>query len=98
MTLAPDTYGASVLGLLGVDHLTWPGPDRYPTVTLDEVRERSPELVLLPSEPYVFTEKHRAEVTSGVPDADARLVDGQDLFWWGVRTPDAVARLRAALA
>jgi hypothetical protein len=25
------------------------------------------------------------------------LVDGQDLFWWGVRTPAAVDRLRAAL-
>ena len=28
---------------------------------------------------------------------DARLVDGQDLFWWGVRTPAALERLAQAL-
>jgi hypothetical protein len=26
--------------------------------------------------------------------ADVRLVDGQDLFWWGVRTAGAIGRLR----
>jgi len=26
------------------------------------------------------------------------LVDGQDLFWWGARTPAALDRLRARLA
>jgi hypothetical protein len=26
------------------------------------------------------------------------LVDGQDLFWWGARTPAALARLRDRLA
>jgi len=26
------------------------------------------------------------------------LVDGQDLFWWGARTPGAVDRLRDRLA
>jgi len=25
-------------------------------------------------------------------------MDGQDLFWWGLRTPHAVRRLTAALA
>jgi hypothetical protein len=29
---------------------------------------------------------------------DARLVDGQDLFWWGTRTPAALARLAQVLA
>ena len=30
--------------------------------------------------------------------APVELVDGQDLFWWGVRTPAAMARLRERLA
>jgi len=25
------------------------------------------------------------------------IVDGQDLFWWGIRTPGAADRLAAAL-
>jgi hypothetical protein len=33
-----------------------------------------------------------------VPDADVRIVDGQDLFWWGIRTPGAVERLTTALS
>jgi len=26
------------------------------------------------------------------------FVDGRDLFWWGIRTPAAAARLQAAIA
>jgi hypothetical protein len=67
-------------------------------VTLDDVAERRPELVLLPSEPYAFAARHRAEVEAAVPGSGVRFVDGRDLFWWGIRTPDAAARLSAALS
>ena len=39
-------------------------------------------------------DRHVAELSEVAP---VRLVDGQDLFWWGVRTPAALARLAAAL-
>jgi hypothetical protein len=97
MTLALDTYAASLLRLLGLDHVEWPGADRYPTVDLDVVTERAPDVILLPSEPYAFADKHRLEVETGVAGADVGLVDGQDLFWWGVRTPAAVDRLRGVI-
>ena len=58
-------------------------------------RPGHPDLVLLPSEPYPFRERHRADV-AGLA-ADVRLVDGQDLFWWGVRTPAAIDRLRQSI-
>jgi hypothetical protein len=51
--------------------------------------------VVLPSEPYPFRERHRAEVHGAVPAARVELVDGQDLFWWGIRTPAALGRLAA---
>ena len=98
MTLAPDTYAASLLARLGWEHLEFGVPgDRYPEVGLEVVREAAPELLLLPDEPYAFTERHRDEVVTAVPDADVRLVDGRDLFWWGARTPAALERLRVAL-
>jgi hypothetical protein len=28
-----------------------------------------------------------------VPDPEIVLVDGRDLFWWGIRTPQALIRL-----
>jgi hypothetical protein len=33
-----------------------------------------------------------------MPDTEVRLIDGADLFWWGVRTPGALDRLAVALA
>ena len=45
-----------------------------------------------------FGERHRAELETVAP---VIFVDGQDLFWWGSRTPGAMPRLgqlAAALA
>ena len=95
MGLADDTYGADVLRALGVRSVTADHPDRYPTVTLEEMIEAAPDLVIAPSEPYPFAERHRAELESVAP---AVFVDGADLFWWGVRTPAAIERLGAQLS
>jgi ABC-type hemin transport system substrate-binding protein len=97
MSLASDTYGASLLDLLGVGNVFADSLHRYPEVTLQEVAARAPNVVLLPSEPYVFTEQHVAEVQATIGRVPALLVDGRDLFWWGIRTPDAAARLRQSL-
>lgn len=94
MTLSAGTYGSSLLAALGVANVFSDAAERYPTVTLDEVRGRRPDVVLAPSEPYPFAERH---VPLFADVAPVVLVDGQDLFWWGARTPPAVARLRAQL-
>jgi ABC-type Fe3+-hydroxamate transport system substrate-binding protein len=95
MSLAAGTYGSSLLAALGVANVFADAADRYPTVTLDEARARRPDVVLAPSEPYPFRERHVPELAEVAPVV---LVDGQDLFWWGARTPDALARLGARLA
>jgi ABC-type Fe3+-hydroxamate transport system substrate-binding protein len=97
MTMNADTYGSSLLGLLGVENVFAGANERYPEMTLEEIAGRRADLVLLPGEPYPFKDRHVTEVAGALPDADARLVDGRDLFWWGIRTPDAVMRLRDAL-
>jgi ABC-type Fe3+-hydroxamate transport system substrate-binding protein len=96
MTLNAATYGASVLDALGISTVYADAADRYPTVELAEVGARRPDLVILPSEPYPFTERHVPELRAVA--GDVRLVDGRDLFWWGVRTPAALERLAATLA
>jgi ABC-type Fe3+-hydroxamate transport system substrate-binding protein len=72
---------------------------RYPRVTLDEVVERAPELVLLPDEPHPFTEKD-AEVfrALAIPAASRNAVvrtGGKDLCWYGAQTIEGLPRLRA---
>ena len=77
-----------------------PGRDtRYPRATLEEVLEHSPELILLPSEPFAYTEDDAlrfAETFRGTPAADRgriRSVDGSLLTWHGTRLGRALAEL-----
>jgi ABC-type Fe3+-hydroxamate transport system substrate-binding protein len=91
MTISADTYGSSVLAWVGADNIFADAGTRYPEVTMAEVVAARPDLMLLPSEPYPFAERHRNEFA--VTGADVRLVDGRDLFWWGTRTPGALNRL-----
>jgi len=90
MTLSGGTYGSSLLAAIGVHNVYADAEERYPTVTLDEVRERRPDVVLAPSEPYPFGERHVPLLAEVAPVV---LIDGRDLFWWGVRTPGALRRL-----
>lgn len=88
MALGVPTYGADLLGHLGVSTIY--GDQPYPSVELEDVRARRPDLVLAPSEPYPFKERHRGELESIAPTS---FVDGKDLFWWGERTRVAMGRL-----
>jgi ABC-type Fe3+-hydroxamate transport system substrate-binding protein len=92
MGLGAPTYGSSLLQTLGVENILATSP--YPEVSLDAVRALDPDVVLAPSEPYPFTERHRAELESVAP---VHFVDGKDLFWWGARTAAAIVRLDAVI-
>ncbi len=71
---------------------------RYPRVTLDEVRARNPQLVILPDEPHAFTAEDEAVLRGALPSAQVVRVSGKDLFWYGAWTLDALGRLAAQLA
>lgn len=95
MTINAATYGSDLLRVIGVLNVFGEADRPYPEVTLVDMTARSPDVVLVPSEPYVFTDEHLAELSVVAPTI---RVDGQDLFWWGARTPAAIERLRAAIA
>lgn len=97
MAIAAGTYGASLLGTLGIDLVTADFADPYPTVELEEIAVLRPDLVLVPSEPYVFTAEHLDELVAAFPSSKTVRIDGQDLFWWGARTVGAIERLAAAI-
>jgi ABC-type Fe3+-hydroxamate transport system substrate-binding protein len=82
MCLGSDTFAGDVLARLGVDHVYADDEQRYPRVTLDDVRRRAPELVVLPDEPYAFTIDEGTEVFGdwGIPVAH---VSGRHLTWYG---------------
>lgn len=97
MTCNGETYGSSLLDFLGFENVYAAATDRYPELKLSEIRERDPDVVLLPTEPYPFKPEHVEKVAEVFPDAAVESIDGRDLFWWGIRTPGAVERLEPVL-
>jgi ABC-type Fe3+-hydroxamate transport system substrate-binding protein len=70
---------------------------RYPRVSLDEVRSRGADLLVLPDEPHAFSAADEAVLHDALPAARVVRVSGKDLFWYGAWTIDAIGRLRAQL-
>lgn len=91
MTIGAHTYGSDLLASLGARNVMADADQDYPEVALDEVISRRPDVVLVPSEPYGFSDDHLGELSVVAPCV---RVDGQDLFWWGARTPHAYDRLK----
>ncbi|MFH0517048.1 helical backbone metal receptor [Streptomyces sp. M41] len=94
MVLGRDTFAGDVLARLGVDHLYAGHQDRYPRLPLDELRAASPEVVVLPDEPYRFTAEDGPEAFPGLPCA---LVSGRHLTWYGPSLAEAPRVLAEAL-
>ncbi|HSL73165.1 MAG TPA: helical backbone metal receptor [Ilumatobacteraceae bacterium] len=97
MSISDATYGGSVLRAVGVELVTAGSDVPYPVVELDRIASLAPDLVLVPSEPYDFEARHLDELAVAMPGVPIVRVDGQDLFWWGIRTPAAIGRLAEAL-
>jgi ABC-type Fe3+-hydroxamate transport system substrate-binding protein len=101
MTIGRDTYIHDVLGLCGGANV-FGDADRYPTVTLEAVAARRPEVILLPDEPFRF---RRAHVRDFAPYGDVpavregriHLVDGKPFSWHGPRMGEALRSLRTLL-
>jgi len=70
---------------------------RYPRVSLDEVRARGAELLVLPDEPHAFSDADEAVLREALAGARVVRVSGKDLFWYGAWTIEAIDRLREQL-
>ena len=93
MGLGSGTYGDSVLEACGGENVL-ADQQRYPELTMAELRALKPQLILLPDEPFPFDASHAALYGEVAP---ARVVDGKLLWWYGPRIPEAIRTLRAIL-
>ncbi|MGE0550428.1 MAG: helical backbone metal receptor [Kofleriaceae bacterium] len=71
--------------------------ERYPRITLDEVRARGADLIVLPDEPFAFSDADEARFREALPNAKLVRVSGKDLFWYGAWQIDALDRLAQQL-
>lgn len=72
---------------------------RYPRVTAEEIRASAPDVILLPDEPFAFSEEHRQqflETWRDLPAGKAQQIfcmDGTWIAWYGTRIGKAIEGL-----
>lgn len=70
---------------------------RYPEISLSELEQLQPDLVLLSSEPYPFQQKHIIELEQVLPGRKIVLAHGEMFSWYGSRMADAFDYFRKML-
>jgi ABC-type Fe3+-hydroxamate transport system substrate-binding protein len=88
MTINGDTYVHHMLKVCGGDNVFGDAMMRYPEVVLEQVPALNPDLILLPSEPYAFSEQHRYRLLTDpmLAGRPVLLVEGKAFSWHGTRT------------
>jgi len=84
MVAGSDTFINELLAAAGFENAFGDRP-RYPEVSLEELAAARPQVVLLPSEPFPFRERHAEEIRAVLPAAAVKLVDGELFSWYGSR-------------
>ena len=92
MSVNRDTFTDALLRNAGGANVFGGHPERFPSVSAQELAAAAPELVLLSSEPFPFEARHGLELArlTGLPETCFRLVDGELLSWHGSRTPRGI--------
>ena len=80
VVIGRDTFTGDVLLRLGVANVYSDHPERYPRPKLAELQSQDVDLVVLPDEPYLFTDTDGPEA---FPDIPYVLVSGRHLTWCG---------------
>ncbi len=89
MAAGKNTFINEMLGLAGFNNLVV--EERYPEMSIENIKALQPELVLLSSEPYPFKEKHIEEIQKALSETLVKLVDGEMFSWYGNRLLKAPA-------
>ncbi|MGH7964195.1 MAG: cobalamin-binding protein [Candidatus Binatia bacterium] len=103
MSFNHETYADDMLSCCGGENVLHARTERYFTVMLEEVEALSPQVVLLPSEPYPFSTKHfthlklLAHTPAGLT-GHFYCVDGMALCWHGPRIADGLEQLSRLFA
>jgi len=102
MTINRDTYIHDMLRVCGARNVFADWPERYPTVTLDEVAAQRPAVILLPDEPFRFRRAHLGDFAGytdvpAVRDGRIHLVDGKPFSWHGPRIAEALRQVPALI-
>jgi ABC-type Fe3+-hydroxamate transport system substrate-binding protein len=102
MTCGRATYMDDVITVCGGRNVFGERQERYPRVELAEMAALDPQVILLPSEPYRFTKRHRADFkafadVTAVKNGHIFLIDGRMLIWYGPRIAQSLSEVKRLL-
>lgn len=96
LAIGGETYADDLLAACGAYNVARELPGRYPRFDLSQIRGLRPDMVLLPSEPYAFTDAD-LPVLAPYFDGPVHFVDGELLTWYGPRISTALTTFSALL-
>ncbi|MBL7774534.1 MAG: ABC transporter substrate-binding protein [Saprospiraceae bacterium] len=97
MAAGSDTFIDAMLAAAGFENVFRNQP-RYPEVSLEALAAARPELIMLSSEPFPFSEKHVGAFREACPGAQIKMVNGEMFSWYGSRLLEAPAYFQDLLA
>lgn len=83
MSVGIDTFIYHMLQEMGLTSVL--RDFRYPTLTVEDIRNSSAEYILLSNEPFPFADMHQMEIQALFPNKKVILVDGSYFSWYGSR-------------
>ncbi len=103
MSFNHETYSDDMLWQCGGENIFRARDERYFSLALEEVEAANPHLVLLPSEPYPFAEKHFVHLAPLQETPAGRgghfyCIDGMALCWYGPRIAHGLTALSRLFA
>lgn len=99
MTVGSDTFISEMMNYAGFQNV-FSGKERYPQVTINDLKNVNPDVVFLSSEPYPFKEKEVSEFKKLMPVSEIVLVDGEMFSWYGSRllkSPSYFSKVRGRI-
>lgn len=81
MAAGSNTYIDNMLKKFG--YLNLITEERYPQISIESISNLQPDLVLLSTEPFPFTEIHVKELQSTFSDCKVQLIDAEMTSWYG---------------
>jgi ABC-type Fe3+-hydroxamate transport system substrate-binding protein len=94
MVSGEDTYIQSLLSLAGYRN-AYQGEQRYPELSIDEIKALRPDVLLLSSEPYPFRKRDHARFLEEWPECPGVLkADGMLLSWYGSMAVECLDKIK----
>lgn len=85
MSINKQTFISEMMSFAGFENVFKNKIENYPIILEQEIKSSKAKYILLASEPFLFTEKHRADYQQRFRNTKVILVDGEMFSWYGSR-------------